>query len=107
MCGIAGLLDARSGLSEEAMGATARSMVDSLRHRGPDAGGIWVDPRAGVALGNRRLSIIDLSAAGAQPMVSSCGRFAGRGHGEHMLWDILMFQVWPDRRMRPSTSQGG
>ena len=72
MCGIAGLLDTRADLSEERLGAIARVMADNLRHRGPDADGVWVDADAGVAFGHRRLSIVDLSAAGAQPMISSC-----------------------------------
>ena len=57
-------------------------MTDTLVHRGPDAGDIWLDPEAGLALGHRRLSIIDLSPAGAQPMVSSCGRFVVSYNGE-------------------------
>ena len=57
-------------------------MTDTLVHRGPDAGDIWLDPEAGLALGHRRLSIIDLSPAGAQPMVSSCGRFVISYNGE-------------------------
>ena len=57
-------------------------MTDTLVHRGPDAGDVWLDPEAGLALGHRRLSIIDLSPAGAQPMVSSCGRFVISYNGE-------------------------
>ncbi len=74
MCGIAGFLDcdARDGL--EALERQVRAMAETLHHRGPDDHGVWVDPAAGVALGHRRLSIIDLSAAGRQPMVSSDGR---------------------------------
>jgi len=52
-----------------------RSMTDSLRHRGPDDDGHWSDPAAGIALGQRRLSIIDLSGAGHQPMLSASGRY--------------------------------
>ena len=82
MCGIAGLLDVRADASEDALRAIARAMADSLRHRGPDADGIWVDPSAGIALGHRRLSIIDLSEAGAQPMFSSCKRLVISYNGE-------------------------
>ena len=57
-------------------------MADTLHHRGPDDVGIWADPEAGVAMGHRRLSIIDLSPAGAQPMISPCGRYVIAFNGE-------------------------
>src|SRR5690349_277517 len=57
-------------------------MTAALHHRGPDAGDLWQDPAAGVAIGHRRLSIVDLSPTGAQPMVSSCGRFVLSYNGE-------------------------
>lgn len=59
-----------------------RAMTRAIHHRGPDADGHWQDPEAGVALGHRRLSIIDLSPAGAQPMVSASGRVAVTFNGE-------------------------
>jgi asparagine synthase (glutamine-hydrolysing) len=82
MCGIAGLWDQRARLSPEALGQAARRMTDIMRHRGPDAGDVWCDVQAGLALGHRRLSIIDLTPTGAQPMVSSCGRFVISFNGE-------------------------
>ncbi len=82
MCGVAGLWDRRAATGPEALAAAARAMTDTLIHRGPDAGDVWSDAEAGVALGHRRLSIIDLSPAGAQPMVSSCGRFVLSFNGE-------------------------
>jgi asparagine synthase (glutamine-hydrolysing) len=57
-------------------------MTDAIRRRGPDERGFWADAAAGVALGHRRLSIIDLSAAGAQPMQSHCGRYVISFNGE-------------------------
>jgi asparagine synthase (glutamine-hydrolysing) len=82
MCGVAGLWDRRTASSAEALSAAARRMAEVLHHRGPDDGGAWCDAATGIALGHRRLSIIDLSPAGAQPMVSSCGRFVISYNGE-------------------------
>jgi asparagine synthase (glutamine-hydrolysing) len=78
MCGIAGLLspvDAQSRLQ-----AISAQMADQLVHRGPDAGGVWAEES--VALSHRRLAIVDLSQAGAQPMHSACGRFVMAFNGE-------------------------
>ena len=58
------------------------AMTDRLQHRGPDATGSWIDAGQGVAVGHRRLSIIDVSEAGAQPMVSANGRFVMSYNGE-------------------------
>jgi asparagine synthase (glutamine-hydrolysing) len=57
-------------------------MSDALRHRGPDDSGSWADENSGVSLGFRRLSIIDLSPTGHQPMISSEGRFVIVFNGE-------------------------
>ncbi len=57
-------------------------MTNVLSHRGPDDQGIWIDEKAGIALGHRRLSIIDLSEQGHQPMQSDCGRFVTVFNGE-------------------------
>jgi asparagine synthase (glutamine-hydrolysing) len=73
MCGIAGFLDLKRRFGNQDAAKLARTMADRITHRGPDAGGTWVDAAAGIALGHRRLSIIDLSAAGAQPMISASG----------------------------------
>src|SRR6202142_4349175 len=82
MCGIAGIWDQRARSAPEALVNATQRMTDALRHRGPDAGDVWYDAAAGLALGPRRLSIIDLSPAGAQPMVSACGRFVISYNGE-------------------------
>lgn len=81
MCGIAGVIE-RDRRPAAALEATAWKMVAPLVHRGPDAGGAWTDGDAGVGIGHRRLSIIDLSPAGAQPMVSACGRLVLSYNGE-------------------------
>lgn len=78
MCGIAGFLQGRS---DNAI-LLAGQMAGTLRHRGPDAAGVWADAAAGVALAHRRLSILDLSAAGNQPMSSASGRFVIVFNGE-------------------------
>src|SRR5665213_2511115 len=81
MCGITGYIDRRPATRETLEGIVA-AMTASLHHRGPDDGGLWTDPEAGVALGHRRLSIIDLSPLGHQPMVSADGRYIIVFNGE-------------------------
>jgi asparagine synthase (glutamine-hydrolysing) len=80
MCGLAGFLH-RSGDSSRQISHLG-VMLDRIRHRGPDDGGTWVDASAGVGLGHRRLSILDLSPAGRQPMSSQCSRFVLVFNGE-------------------------
>ena len=82
MCGFAGFLHCGRKDPMDNLQDTARRMADSLRHRGPDDSGVWVDRDAGIALGHRRLAILDLSAQGRQPMVSACGRFVVAFNGE-------------------------
>jgi asparagine synthase (glutamine-hydrolysing) len=81
MCGIAGLISARVPAGED-LGEVARRMAERLRHRGPDDDGVWKDADAGVALSHRRLSIVDLSSAGHQPMLSGSGRYVLVFNGE-------------------------
>lgn len=82
MCGIAGFWEKARTADLEASERTLATMTDSLSHRGPDARGIWLCPQHGIGLGHRRLAIRDLSPAGAQPMVSSNGRFVITFNGE-------------------------
>ncbi|NPU67681.1 asparagine synthase (glutamine-hydrolyzing) [Bradyrhizobium sp. 83012] len=81
MCGIAGLLRP-GGADEGRLSGTIERMTAALAHRGPDASGAWRDGRHGIALGQRRLAILDLSEAGAQPMHSACGRYTITFNGE-------------------------
>lgn len=78
MCGIAGFLS-RSALD---LSATVRAMTTAISHRGPDDAGSWLDAESGLALGHRRLSIIDLSPCGHQPMISASGRYVLVYNGE-------------------------
>lgn len=77
MCGIAGIICDR--LNTEALSERATAMAESIRHRGPDAEGLWCDGPA--ALSHRRLEVIDLDTGG-QPMVSHCGRYVIVFNGE-------------------------
>ena len=81
MCGIAGFVGF-SHLGDEGPDAVAMRMATAIAHRGPDDAGTWLDPERQVALAHRRLSIVDLSAAGHQPMVSARGRFVVTYNGE-------------------------
>ncbi|MFN0172148.1 MAG: asparagine synthase (glutamine-hydrolyzing) [Bryobacteraceae bacterium] len=82
MCGIAGIVEFGAGRPEAGLRAVALRMARALQHRGPDEEGVWTDPPAGVALSHRRLSILDLSENGRQPMVSACGRHVITFNGE-------------------------
>jgi asparagine synthase (glutamine-hydrolysing) len=82
MCGIAGVLDLKRNFGLDELRGIAARMSNSLIHRGPDDQGVWIEAPSGLALGHTRLSIIDTSPAGAQPMVSSCGRFVLSYNGE-------------------------
>lgn len=81
MCGIVGFLDP-DVLPRPPRAATLSRMSDALRHRGPDAAGQWVPADAPVALGHRRLSILDLSESGAQPLRSRDERYVLTYNGE-------------------------
>lgn len=81
MCGFAGFVAIDSARIGDAQ-AVAHQMIERLVHRGPDAGDVWVDESGGVALGHRRLAIIELSSAGAQPMHSRSGNLTLVYNGE-------------------------
>lgn len=79
MCGIAGAFLPDEGSSLEGQ---LRAMADAQRHRGPDGEGVWIDPDKPLGFAHRRLSIIDLSEAGRQPMVSASERLTICFNGE-------------------------
>ena len=82
MCGIAGFFSpARSRAAHEMEGIVS-AMTDAIVLRGPDDAGAWVDAEGGIALGHRRLSILDLSPLGHQPMLSADGRYVIIFNGE-------------------------
>ncbi|MBC7905454.1 MAG: asparagine synthase (glutamine-hydrolyzing) [Rhodospirillaceae bacterium] len=81
MCGLIGFV-VPGGADEGKLHATALACADTLAHRGPDDRGAWVDAEAGLALAHRRLSILDLSPEGHQPMASADGRYVIAYNGE-------------------------
>ena len=90
MCGIAGLCNWGDGWKEN-----IEKMNEKMYHRGPDAGGIWTSDEHSVVLGHRRLSIVDLTPAGAQPMESHNGRYVMAFNGE-----IYNYRTVRDRLLR-------
>ncbi|MCX6599407.1 MAG: asparagine synthase (glutamine-hydrolyzing) [Acidobacteria bacterium] len=81
MCGIAGIWQ-WGGAEQDWLTRNVSRMARTLVHRGPDGGGVWVNATAGVALGHRRLAVIDITEAGHQPMVSASGRYVVTFNGE-------------------------
>jgi len=96
MCGITGFFTPGGHHAGE-MNVTVRRMADVLIHRGPDAGGVWIDAAAGIALGHRRLSIVDLSPTGRQPMISQTGRYV----------IVLNGEIYNFRELRPQLEAQG
>ncbi len=76
MCGICGICNSKNAIAD------IRCMMTAIRHRGPDASGEYIDLKSGVAFGHQRLSILDLSDAGLQPMQSSDKRYVLAFNGE-------------------------
>ena len=89
MCGIVGALDVSRSTSQTDLRAIVEPMAHAMSHRGPDDSDVWACARAGVALGHRRLSVIDLSVAGRQPMVSTNGRYVITYNGESYNFSTL------------------
>jgi|TARA_B100001964_G_scaffold240324_1_gene309823 asparagine synthase (glutamine-hydrolysing) len=92
MCGIVGIWSQR-GFTEDKLRSLTVSACDAIRLRGPDHRGTWNNPDEGISLGHQRLSILDLSAAGNQPMFSENGRYImvynGEIYNHHILREAL------------------
>ena len=99
MCGICGFVDTRCRMDPAELGRLAGAMTATLGHRGPDRNGIWVDPAGGAALGHTRLSIIDLSHTGDQPMAGHQGRV-------HLVYNGEIYN-FPDLKKRLEQESGG
>lgn len=97
MCGLIGFTRQHSGSIEDAS-ALANAMTRAITHRGPDSEGIWCEQKEPLVLGHRRLSILDLSPAGHQPMQSVCGRYVIAFNGEIYNHLKLRSQLETDHR---------
>lgn len=93
MCGIAGYLDLSRSTHPDRLRASVSAMAGTLRHRGPDDGDVWVDGAGGIALGHRRLAVVDLSPAGRQPMASRSGNQVVVYNGEIYNADALRAEL--------------
>jgi asparagine synthase (glutamine-hydrolysing) len=82
MCGIVGILGGSGWDESGACSAILKRMTDALERRGPDDAGLWIAADSRIALGHRRLAIVDLSPAGHQPMPSASGRWTIAFNGE-------------------------
>ncbi len=101
MCGFTGFLIPPAS-SKDGLEAIATHMALTIAHRGPDDAGAWADAEAGIALGHRRLAIVDLSAAGHQPMASASGRYVMVFNGE--IYNHLELRM--DPRFRGDDGRG-
>lgn len=97
MCGIAGFWSLNGHFGHDECSAAIRRMTRALTHRGPDDEGYFELPDSGLYLGHRRLSIVDLSKEGHQPMQSPSGRYVTVFNGE----------IFNHRRLRPELEQCG
>lgn len=90
MCGIAGFIDLQANYD---LKTTATQMGEAIYRRGPDSSGIWSDRESGLTLIHRRLAILDLSAAGHQPMLSASGRYVVVFNGEVYNFKAVLAEV--------------
>lgn len=95
MCGIAGFCNWKKDWEKN-----IRKMNDRMRHRGPDASGIWISDEKDVVFGHQRLSIVDLSETGAQPMQSHSGRYEIVFNGEIYNYKKLRQRLIDEKKVR-------
>lgn len=93
MCGISGLIDFKRQTNEDILRSTGIAMAKAMYLRGPDAQGVWVDAEKGICLSHARLSVMDLSDAGLQPMTSANGRYVIVYNGEIYNTDQLLEEL--------------
>lgn len=105
MCGFSGFIDKSFFLQSNEWPSTLGRMGEAIAHRGPDDGGIWFDADAGIGMSHRRLSILDLSPAGHQPMASRSGRFVIAFNGE--IYNHLELRQVLDAESRTLSEDGG
>lgn len=91
MCGIAGLWITSTSATN--LAATARAMGGAIAHRGPDDSGVWIAPECGIALSHQRLSILDISPEGHQPMASASSRYVLVYNGEAYNFRELKYEL--------------
>ena len=104
MCGIAGLLITGRNTGAKVSEPLLQAMSDRVIHRGPDGAGLWCSDAGDIGLVHRRLAILDLSEAGAQPMHSNCGRFVIVFNGE--IYNHLDLRVALERDQGPIAWRG-
>lgn len=106
MCGFTGFLHSNPSVEGELANCWLRNMANAIVHRGPDSDGYWVDSETGIGLAHRRLAIVDLSPAGAQPMASASGRYMLAFNGEVYNHLALRGELWMDPHFRGVDSGG-
>lgn len=104
MCGIAGFLDHEPTGTPEALRRLIEAMGESIRHRGPDDDGVWLDPRTGLGLAHRRLAVIAPTSEGRQPAISKSGRFVLVFNGEIYNFREIAKQLAAEGHPTPSNS---
>ena len=89
MCGFVGFIGRKSFKDKDTAKRTLTLMSNSIAHRGPDSSGYWMNEEGSIALAHRRLSILDLTRAGSQPMQSKSKRYIVAYNGEIYNHDVL------------------